>query len=158
MNDQETNMIQLDGPYLDILLMKQKGLCCSQIVVKLVLRDLGRDNPDLVRSMAALCNGSYAGVTCGVLTGAACALSLALEAPRERELQAPEFTLLLAELWDWFSVRAEKGYGGISCDEILKASPDKRACSDLLMATMEKLQSMLATMGSTGQETAYGHP
>ncbi|MBT1074444.1 DVU_1555 family C-GCAxxG-C-C protein [Geobacter grbiciae] len=151
MNDQSVNTITFDGPYLDILLMKHQGLCCSQIVVKLVLRDLGRDNPDLVRSMAALCNGFYAGVTCGVLTGASCALSLALDGSRERERQDSEFPLLLAELWDWFSVKAEKEYGGINCDEILKASPDKRACSDLLLATMEKLQSILATVGGTGQ-------
>ena len=33
--------IQLDGPYLDLLALRQRGLCCSQIVVKLLLKDLG---------------------------------------------------------------------------------------------------------------------
>ena len=93
-----------------------------------------------------------------MLTGAACALSLCLETFPDRDLQAPELPLLLGELGDWFSVRAEKAYGGIRCNEILSASPDKRACSVLLMATMEKLQSMLATVGSADKGSVNGPP
>lgn len=159
MNDEMMNTIQLDGPYLDILRLKQNGYCCSQIVVKLVLRDLGRDNPDLVRSMAALCFGTgSSGGTCGVLCGAACALSLCLETFPDRDRQAPEFPLLLGELIDWFTVRAEGTYGGTRCEQILSASPDKRACADLMTATLEKLQSMLATMGGAENGCINGHP
>jgi len=159
MNDEMMNTIQLDGPYLDILFLKQSGYCCSQIVVKLVLRDLGRDNPDLVRSMAALCFGAgSSGGTCGVLTGAACALSLCLETFPDRDRQAPELPLLLGELVDWFTVRAKSAYGGSTCNEILSASPDKRACADLMTATLEKLQSMLATMGGAEKGCINGHP
>ena len=58
MNAAATKMtISLDGPYLDIISLRQSGLCCSQIIVKLVLADLGRDNPDLVRGVAGLCFG-----------------------------------------------------------------------------------------------------
>lgn len=146
-NGNET-IIQLDGPYLDILSLRHRGLCCSQIILKLTLRDLGRDNPDMVRSMAALCFGTHPGGVCGVLTGAACALSLYLGNNKDEELPDPMLPLLLGELCDWFAVTAERSYGGNSCEQILAASPDKRACSLLLISTLEKLQSMMATFGS----------
>jgi hypothetical protein len=151
MNGRETCEIQLDGPYLDMLQLRQSGLCCSQIILKMLLRDLGRDNPDLVRAVAALCfgSGNPAG-TCGVLTGAACALSLALEYNPGTEQQHPLLPLLLGELSDWFTAKTENSYGGITCGAILAASPDKRACSTLLIATFEKLKAMLATTGSAG--------
>jgi len=147
--DNETDAIRLDGPYLDMLSLRLSGLCCSQIVVKLLLRDLGRENPGLVRAMAALCfGGGYADGACGVLTGAACALSLCLENGSDTEQQHPRLPLLLGELHDWFSVRAGRSYGGVTCREILAASPDKRACSQLVIAAIEKLRSMLASTGS----------
>lgn len=145
--DNKAQPIQLDGPYLEILSLKQSGLCCSQIIVKLVLRDLGKDNPDLVRSMAALCYGSHAGGTCGVLTGAACALSLCLDNNSDRERQDHLLPLLLGKLSDWFTINTSKTYGGILCEDILTASPDKRACTLLLISTLEKLRSMLAATG-----------
>ena len=157
MNDNAATFT-LDGPYMEILSLRQKGFCCSQIMVKLVLGDLGRDNPDLVRAMAALCfGGGHPAGTCGVLTGAACALSLCLGSDSGCESADPEFPLLLVELVDWFTVRAEGSYGGSRCDEILAASPDKRACSLLLIATLEKLQSMRATAaGSAGKGGDHG--
>lgn len=156
MNDEQLT-IQLDGPYLDILSLKQRGLCCSQILVKLTLQDLGRENPDLVRAMAALCFGSHTGGVCGVLTGAACALSLCLESELDREQQHQEIPLLLAELSEWFTLKAERAYGGIRCDEILAASPDKRGCTLLLIATLEKLRSIMATTASSEKGCDHGH-
>jgi len=158
MSDSEAVTIQLDGPYLDILRFRQEGLCCSQIIVKLVLRDLGRDNPDLVRSMAALCFGSDCGGICGVFTGAACALSLALGSSPDKEQPDAMFPLLLGELSDWFNLKAESAYGGSRCEEILTASPDKRACSLLLISTVEKLQSMLATTATAAKGCDHGQP
>lgn len=157
MNGTQSHTIQLDGPYLDILSLRQSGLCCSQIIVKLALRDLGRDNPDLVRSMAALCFGSgYPGGTCGVLTGAACALSLCLGSNPDSEQQDPLLPLLLDELTGWFALQAERDYGGISCTEILAASPDKRACTLLLISTLEKLQAMLASVVCAVKGSGHG--
>ena len=158
MNGKPTDTIQLDGPYLDILSLRHDGLCCSQIVVKLLLRDLGRENPDLVRSMGALCFGSYSGGVCGILTGAACALSACMETNPDRELSAPELPVLLGELSDWFTIQAERTYGGIRCADILTVSPDKRACTLLLISTLEKLRSMMGTVGGTGRGHGHGHP
>jgi hypothetical protein len=141
----QSQTIQLDDTYLDILRHRQNGLCCSQILVKLVLQDMGRENPDLVRSMAALCYGSgYSEGICGVLTGAACALSLCLESNPDRERADSLLTLMLDELFGWFTLQTENSYGGSRCVEILAASPDKRACTLLLIGTIEKLNTMIA--------------
>lgn len=158
MNNQQMDTIQLDGPYLDILHLRHSGLCCSQIIVKLVLRDLGQENPDLVRSMAALCFGSHTGGVCGILTGAACALSLYLGTSPDREQQDQMLPLLLGELTDWFNVKSTSSYGGSRCEEILTASPDKRACTLLLISTLEKLQSIMASSGQAGKVRGHGHP
>lgn len=149
-DDNEQQAIQLDGPYFELLSLRHEGFCCSQILVKMVLADLGRENPELVRSMAALCYGSgHSAGDCGILTAAACALSLSLGDPG-RELADSEFSLQLDELVGWFTAKAEKAYGGIRCQEILTASPDKRACTLLLISTLEKLQAMRATAGGCG--------
>ena len=156
-HDNETFTIQLDGPYLDILSLRQSGLCCSQILVKLVLCDLGRENPDLVRSMAALCFGNHTDGVCGIFTGAACALALYLDNNPDNEQRSPLLPLLLSELSDWFTIQAGHTYGGIRCTEILAASPDKRACTLLLISTLEKLQSIMATVGNTEKGRDHNH-
>ena len=71
--------IQLSDLFFEILTLNQGGYCCSQIIMKLALRELGQENPELVRAMAGLCFGAGSPEgACGVLTGAACALSLSL--------------------------------------------------------------------------------
>ena len=156
MNEVREAAINLDGPYLDILLLGKEGYCCSQIMVKLVLKGLGRDNPDLVRAMAALCHGiGYSGGTCGVLTGAACALSLSLGT---QEFADPALPSRLSELVDWFSARATGSYGGTRCDEILAASPGKRACSALMVATLEKVLSLSPPDAGSEKGSGHGHP
>lgn len=146
MNDNQAQTIQLDDTYLDIMRYRQDGLCCSQILVKLVLRDMGRENSDLIRSMAALCYGSgHSEGMCGILTGAACALSVCLENAENCERADALLPLMLDELFGWFTGKAEAAYGGSRCGEILAASPDKRACSLLLRDTYEKLTTMLAS-------------
>jgi hypothetical protein len=148
--------IHLDGPYLDILLLNKEGYCCSQIMVKLVLKSLGRDNADLVRAMAALCHGiGYSGGTCGVLTGGACALSLSLGTQEFADQALPS---RLSELVDWFTTMATDCYGGIRCDQILAASPGKRACSALMVATLEKVLSLSQCDAVTDKGRDHGNP
>jgi hypothetical protein len=148
MNGNIKSEFRLDGPYLDILQLRQSGYCCSQIFVKLALRNLGRDNPDLVRATAALCYGTgYSGGTCGVLTGAACTLSLFSGIDTAQELAGDDLPGMLNELVEWFTAEAEKSYGGIRCEDILTASPDQSACLVLLVKMQEKVQSILDAAG-----------
>jgi hypothetical protein len=85
-------------------------------------------------------------------------LSLYLGNNSDREQQDPLLPLLLGELSDWFTIQTERTYGGIRCEEILTASPDKRACTLLLVSTLEKLQSMMATVGGAEKGCGHGHP
>ena len=147
--------ISLDGPYLDILQLNKSGYCCSQIMVKLVLKSLGQENPDLVRSMAGLCHGvGYSGGTCGVLTGGACALSLSLGKLEFADQALPS---RLSELVQWFTDLATDCYGGIRCDQIMALSPGKRACSALMVATLEKVLAM-SSHATSAEGSDHGHP
>ena len=142
MNRKSAGDIQLNELFFEILSLKQGGYCCSQIVMKLALRELGQDNPSLVRAVAGLCFGAGSPEgTCGILTAAACALSLSLGTA---ELADADLPSLLSQLDDWFEATAEGSYGGTSCEAILEASSNKRACGELIAATTGKLRSLLA--------------
>lgn len=136
--------IKLDSRYLDVIRLEKKGYCCSQIMILFMLKSRGRDNPDLVRAMAGLCNGvGYSGEICGVLSGGACLLSLCAAKGSDDEAPYEGLPVILWELTDWFRKRTEGDYGGSKCDEILAKSPDKRACATLIVETYEKVRSML---------------
>ena len=64
---------------IEILKLKSEGLCCSQIMVRLVLDIMDRENPDLVRFARGLClgHGSDTGA-CGILTASIGILALYL--------------------------------------------------------------------------------
>jgi len=145
MTKEITSDIQLNELFFEIMSLKQEGYCCSQIVMKLALRALDRENPDLVRAMAGLCygGGSPEG-TCGVLTAANCALALGFG---DTELPPDNLESQLSDLTKWFKEKAEADYGGTRCGEILEASPNKRACGQLLAATVERLRVLLAKNG-----------
>ena len=63
----------------------------------------------------------------------------------DRERADALLTLMLDELFGWFTVKAETSYGGSRCVDILAASPDKRACTLLLLGTLETLTTLLAS-------------
>lgn len=72
---------------IEILKLKSKGYCCSQIMVQLVLDMADLENRDLVNFARGLCMGSKleAG-TCGILTAGLCIL--AMYAPQDPDLRA----------------------------------------------------------------------
>ena len=137
--------IQLSDLFFETLTLKKGGYCCSQIIMKLALRELGQENPELVRAMAGLCFGAGSPEgACGILTAAVSALSLSFGTTEQPDPRLPS---PLSELADWFNAQAEGAYGGTSCTAILEASPKKRACAELLVATTEKLRALLASSG-----------
>ena len=141
MTEQE---IKLDPRFLDVVQLEKKGYCCSQIMTLFMLKSRGKENPDLVRAMAGLCNGvGYSGEICGVLAGGACLLSLCAAKGADNEVPFEGLPLLLSELTDWFRKRTEAAYGGSKCDEILAKSPNRRACLTLMVETYEKVLSLL---------------
>ena len=67
----------MDGTIFELMKLRAKGFCCSQIILILALEAQGKTDKDLVRSMAGLCYGiEGAGEVCGALSGGACLISL----------------------------------------------------------------------------------
>ncbi len=116
----------------EILELKLRGYCCSQIIMELGLRELEKENPDLIAAMAGLCNGLWQGKTCGILSAAICLLYLA--DPEEAGSHAAVFN-------DWF----EDSFGSQECDLLLEDNPLNKVekCPVMLEASFQKLCELL---------------
>ena len=140
---------------LEILPLAKKGYCCSQILVLLALRAQGRENPELIRAMGALCRGFGAcGVqgcgTCGIIPGGACVLGLYFRKGQDNETQLDRADLAETEYVEWFVKRATALCGGSTCEEILGepgGRPNPDICGSLLAAAWAKLVEIVAAYG-----------
>jgi C_GCAxxG_C_C family probable redox protein len=135
-------MVQLAG----------KGYCCSQILMILALEEQAKSEPDLVRSMAGLCHGvGGSGGVCGVLTGAACVLSLYGAKGSDEEQADRCLPLMLTELVDWFTDEVSPQYGGILCSEIMGDADvrtlDLKRCGNIAIETYDKIMQILVDNG-----------
>lgn len=113
---------------LRILALKNKGYCCSQILVQLGLDLVEKDNEELVNSMKGLCNGLYSGELCGCLSAGAVTLNLLLS-----EEDVPQ---AVCELVDWF----KNAYGKVKCSELLEGKSKMEVCPPILCQTYEKIR------------------
>lgn len=117
----------------EILDLKLKGYCCSQIIMEMGLRRLEKENPDLVAAMAGLCDGMGSGRVCGILSAAICLLYLA--DPKEASQGLTE------ELTEWF----EDAFAFTDCDDLIDGSPLNKVekCPMMLEATFQKVEELL---------------
>ena len=90
--------------------LKLQGYCCSQMVMEMGLRALGKQNEDLIEAISALCGDVDCEKPCGVLTAAQCLLHLA--DPKT----GPENA---ADLEDWF----EDAFGDKICSNLMEGQP-----------------------------------
>ena len=142
--------IGLDAKTIEIMRLTRKGYCCSQIMALILLNEMGRENPDLVRAVGGLCYGiGYSGGTCGALSGGVCLISLLAGKGADDESEKGPVPLMLADLVEWFKERTEGAYGGTTCDDILASRPDKSACLALIAETYDKVMSILESHGLT---------
>jgi len=120
-----------------------QGYCCSQIMIKIALDAKGEENPVLLNAMAGLCGGMHVGLCCGVLTGAACLLSM-----YDKKAAAME---MIPRLVEWFQLTYNEEYGSINCREILDNNPRNRGerCPRMMAETFEKCRELLAEHGYT---------
>ncbi|WP_243372717.1 DVU_1555 family C-GCAxxG-C-C protein [Geotalea sp. SG265] len=134
--------------FLDLLRLKTRGYCCSQIMVVLALEAQGKSNPDLVRSMGGLCFGiNWSGETCGALLGGAAILGLYGGKGRDEEVPDSDYPLMMTELVDWFGETADMAYGGRRCSEILEKSPDHSMCARIVVDIYGKCREILMRSG-----------
>ena len=132
--------------------LSQKGYCCSQILFLLAFESRDDANPDLIRSMAGLCNGlGYSGEICGVLTGAACLIAFFTGKGRDEEQQDDRFDLMVSNMVEWFKENIGDRYGGIKCEEILREDgterPDLKICANILAKTYTAVTKILVENG-----------
>ena len=117
----------------EILDLKLKGYCCSQMIMEMGLRRLEKENEDLVAAMAGLCDGMWSGRTCGILSAAICLLYLA--DPKEASQS------LVAEMTDWF----EDAFGASDCQDLIGEDPLGKVekCPMMLEAAFQKIEELL---------------
>lgn len=131
-----------------MLQLKQKGYCCTQIMLIMALESHDATNPQLVRAAGGLCYGvALSGEICGSLAGGACLLSLYTGKGSDDEQVNEKYPALMSELSQWFRDTIGNAYGGIRCDEILSNYPDKSACGPLVAATYTKVMEILDAHG-----------
>ncbi|MDD3846782.1 MAG: C-GCAxxG-C-C family protein [Syntrophorhabdaceae bacterium] len=144
----ESEVLHLNERMLEVAKLNGMGYCCTQIMAIMMLRNMGRENPDLVRSLGGLCKGiADSGETCGVLLGGACLISLLLGKGSDDETPKGDLPFAIHDLTDWFERQTRGPYGGKKCRDILAVSPDKKACLKLILETYEKVLSILETYG-----------
>ena len=117
----------------EILDLRLKGYCCSQIIMEMGLKRLEKENPDLIAAMAGLCDGVKCGSICGVLSAGVCLLHLA--DPKEAGMG------LCEDLADWF----EDVFGSIQCRELIGENPLSKTekCPMMLEAAFQKIEELL---------------
>jgi len=131
-----------------IMQLAAQGFCCSQIMIKLSLEDMGEENIPLVRAMAGLCDGMGMGDFCGVASGAACVLALYAAKGSVEEQALDCAPLLLAQFMDWFQ-QGSTSWGGIRCDEIVAFNGGRKpeVCGDIMVRARETILTLLAEHG-----------
>ncbi|MGI5892394.1 MAG: C-GCAxxG-C-C family protein [Bacillota bacterium] len=114
--------------------LKMEGLCCSQIVTKIVgLEAQNKENNDIVKAMRGLCYGMYTQYACGSLVGGVCALSL-------YDFDGEELEEACQDLVAWFI----EHFGGANCSDLL--GPGGRPttiCRDSIVQTSAKCLEIL---------------
>lgn len=138
----------MDDIVLQMMRLKAKGYCCTQVMLILALEAQGKSNADLVRSVAGLCFGiSWSGEVCGALSGGACLISLYAGKGGEAEAPDGRCTTMIGELVEWFTMAAHDEYGGTRCHEILEKCPDRSICSLIVADTYKKCMEILVSHG-----------
>jgi len=135
----------MDETTLRIMQLAGQGFCCSQIMIKLALEDMGEENIPLVRAMAGLCDGLGIGELCGAAGGGACVLALYAGRGSAAEPAREFYPVLVAEFMDWFK-NSSTSWGGIRCDEIVAfhGGPQPEVCGNIMLRARETLLGILA--------------
>lgn len=124
-------------PEYDVTELAMRGYTCSQIMVMMTMGEMDIEDEHLVRAVKGLSMGMGVGHACGIVTGAACALSLARGARGISEL-FPMF-------YGWFYEKFGKSCDGINCMDLLDGdiSSHMRVCPDMIVESWEKLSELL---------------
>ena len=143
---------QLNALMLELIPLIREGYCCSQLLVLLVLRQQGVENPGLVRAAGGLCHGmGQSGGACGLLTGGAAALGYLACKGAAGEAAHPMAEPLINDYAAWFAQHVcTGGCRDVSCPSIQEKTgggSDMTLCGDLLAECWDKLVDLCAEYG-----------
>jgi hypothetical protein len=130
--------------------LKKQGFFCSQILLVMGLEMMGKENPELIRSVHGLAGGlGFSGDTCGVLSGGACLLGLYAGKGLPQEQDDPRLIFMIEDLVKWFKENFGTQYGGISCETIVGDSAKNQTtrCPVLTEQTFQKVKELLVENG-----------
>lgn len=138
----------MDDTLLKMLELSGKGYCCSQVMLRMVLDMQGKENPDLIRAMAGLCNGiAFSSNVCGAFSGGACLLSYYAGKGSDTDETSQGYATMLTDFAHWFNMEMGSRFGGINCAEILMRSPDRSVCKDIVLESYSKAIELLTQNG-----------
>ena len=118
---------------------------CAQLMVLAGLKEMGEEDPLLVRAMTGLASGiGGTGNNCGALTGAVCLLGMyaGFDDPAE---DSGSWRPMVQELTEWF----EERFRSLDCEDITegRASAIATFCPGLMEECCEKALELLKDYG-----------
>jgi C_GCAxxG_C_C family probable redox protein len=142
----------MKDPMFEMINLAGRGYTCAQIIMLLILRQTGRENPELIRALSGLAYGLGQGSgTCGALTGGACALGLYAGKGKDDEAVNERLPLMLEQLNQWFNEKFATEKGCVTCAEIadLKqaSGPNMQACGKIVAETYAQVVEILEMNG-----------
>ncbi len=121
----------IDDLQMELMALDGKGYHCSQILLLLALRQMGRENPDLLRSMGGLSYGlGHSNKTCGALLGGAALLGLYCGKGTDGEREHDMFRMMVRRLVEWFRDELCSDCGSTKCGLLVRSVWEK--CMELL--------------------------
>lgn len=129
-----------------IMVLREQGFFCSQIILNMGLEMQGKTNPELVRAMHALAGGlGFTGELCGALTGGASLLGLYAGKGTPEQEDDPRLLFMVEDLVKWFKAEYGEQFGGIRCEEIIAGESQNttRRCPVMVAGVFQKVKELL---------------
>ncbi len=133
-----------------MLKLAGQGFHCSQVLLHLGLEAQGKENPDLIRSMAGLAGGvGFCGDICGASNRRGLFLGIVCGPRNSGRGGGPAAQRDGHRTGRMFTQEFSECYGGIHCREILADDPRNQTsrCPDLVTKTYEKVKLLLVENG-----------
>lgn len=139
----------MDELYMEMIDLSSKGYYCSQILMKIILDNEGKENSDLIRAMGGLIGGlGFNQNICGALSGGACVIGYFASKGEDDEIEDENLNVMIKELIDWFKEEGSNNKG-INCSDILDGDFNNKThiCPKLVLNTFEKIIEILSKYG-----------
>jgi C_GCAxxG_C_C family probable redox protein len=140
----------MDDELEQLMVLRQQGFYCSQMLILQGLEMSGKSNPDLVRAMHGLAGGlGFSGELCGALTGGAALLGLYAGKGEPGQLEDPLLDFMIQDLVKWFKAEYGEPFGGVRCEEILAGNSQNKntRCPLMVIGVLQKVKELLVENG-----------